>query len=299
MTLPVKVMARGAWKPTATPTTLSDPNAYEYGPRAASGRVWACVGLGTDTIASINVSARNTSSSAWTVPGKLVADPCPVPYVERCLLLFTVGDPAGTRNGVGVSWCTITDPVPKSAGVLIAQTEGGPGNPYGVGQPTVAARPGSPTLLLTTTTVSGVNRIQAHHLHVNALKQQCILGSRVDIAGGDDGASVDAWWLSRDRLALVQSNGSDLVGVRTYHLTPNGSTLIRETGEQDWGNGFYARSATRIPDLIDGAGLDLSDNCQPRKRLGRISIWVATGHGPTPATWMLRKASLPEPASFQ
>jgi hypothetical protein len=224
-------VAVSVWNPIVTATTIGDPTRYEYGPSVITEagsvqRVWCTAGRNTDTLSSIRTDG--TKQEYWVLADRLVADPCAMRYGTYYLLAYTVGDLNGQRNGVGCHWVAVADRSHGAHRMLIEQTPGPPANPYGIGQPAIAAKPFSPTVMLSTTTLSGVNRLQAHYLHVPGPNLDVALGERVPIIGGDDGASVDAWWLSPTRLAMVVSNGTDTLATRTYTLL-NGS-LVRDTG---------------------------------------------------------------------
>jgi hypothetical protein len=291
-----------AWNPVVTPTTIGDDTRYEYSPSIVTEspgvqRVWCTAGRNTDTISS--VLTNGTDKDFWVLPGKLVADPCVLRYGTQYksgwyLVTYTVGDPDGKRNGIGWHWQKVSGKQRSQHRMLIEQTAGSTANAYGLGQPALAARPGSPTIMLHTDTRSGVNRIGAHMLHVSNAGGTVALGDPIEITD-NDGASVEAWWVSQTRLGLVMSNGSNMVATRTYQLV-NGR-LIRETGETQR-NGFYGRTFTQVDNAIDGAGIVRDAANQPiRTPAGELRTWIATGNKANPATWQLRASTLAYPES--
>lgn len=277
--------------------SIGDPTRYEYGPTTSVEihhgspitRLWCCAGRNTDTISSIRLDG--TGAEGWTLPGKLVADPAVMRYGNQFLLLYTVGDLDGTRNGLGYHWIPAESPRVHGGHVmLIAQKYGPVSNPYGIGQPCVAARPYSPTILIYTSTLSGVNRLQAGKLDVG--KGGVSVSYPIPIVGGDDGASVDAFWMSPTRLCVIQSDGNQYLGTRTYTLL--GTKLLRDIGEKSY-DGFWCQTVVKVPNVVDGVGLVKGLDAQPVLDKGRIVVWVSVGDHTSPGTWQLRRVAVPMP----
>lgn len=286
-----------AWNPTVTASKITDGRSYHYGASIVevarnTGRVFCCVGRGSDTISSVLTTGKG--AEGWELPGKLVADPCAVRYGNQLLLAYTVGDLNGERNGVGFHW--MTGPTMSTHGrhdMLLAQSVGHPNSRYGTGQPAIAARPYSPTIIVTTTTVSGVNRLQAHYLDVSGHGGLVRIGQPIQILGGDDGVSVEAIWLSPTRLCMVQPNGANMITTRTYQMV--GGQLIRETCETAR-EGISGRTFTRFDNVIDGAGIVRDAGNQPvYTTAGGYQIWIATGNRSNPGSWALHKTSIAVP----
>jgi hypothetical protein len=287
------------WSPILSADgSYGDPQAYEYGPTGlliADGTLLTeqCVGLGTDTLSFLSMrGGKILGKSSWTMTGKLVADPIMVAFGTHTLLAYTVGDLDGKRNGVGAHWMSRSTGKPVSSTMIVVPQTPAPNHPggYGIGQPAIAAKPYSPTMLFYTTTLSGVNRIGACYLNVSP-GGAVTAGAQVDIIG-DDGVSVDATWLSQTRVALLQSNGKDQLGFRTYTLV-NGQ-LVRDTGETVE-DGFSALTHFRLPNVIDGAGFVRGLNTQPVVSNGKFRVLIATGNKADLGSWKITPALVPAP----
>jgi hypothetical protein len=287
------------WNPTiAADGSYGSPLNYEYGPSGlllSDGTLITeqCVGLGTDTLSFLSMKAgKILNKGSWSAPGFLVADPTIIAYGTHIFMAYTKGNPAGEVNGISGHWISRLNGALVTAPVTLIPQTSAPNDPrnYGIGQPAIAAKPYSPTILVYTTTVSGVNRIGASDLTVIP-GGAVTVGAQIDVIG-DDGASVDAFWLSPTRLAVLQSNGNNQLGFRTYTMT-NGQ-LVRDVGETVEG-GFSARTHFYLPNVIDGAGFVRGLDAQPVVVSGKLRVLAATGDKTNLGSWRITPVLVPQP----
>lgn len=290
------------WRPVVTPDLVADPSVYEYSPEAivepdGVTRLWATVGLGDDTLSTIRLDGEGAASWKLPDPTKLVADPSVLVYGDRYLVAFTVGDKVGvgTNNGISAMWVTESSNHSMIFGqpfTLIPQS-GGHGT-YGIGQPSMAARPGCPTVLLYTDTRDGRNRLRANHLAVPLDLRSggpITIGPELAIPVDDDGASCTAWWDPGGRLhvAIV---GDGRTGIRSFAFHEGAGELLslgRAPG------GFWTSVVVDTPGAIDGAGVLRGRDCQPVVTAGRLEAWQGAGNPADPASWGLHRFTLPAP----
>lgn len=285
--------------PTITPHSADVARCYDYGPSVAGSRMWWCSGLGTDTIVSAPMPGRPGKRGApWHIPGKLVADPCAVSVGHQTLVLHTIGDPDGRRNGIG--WAVWSDPTrpPTRTGVLIAQT----GTGYGIGQPSVAVHPdGSAMLAYRDDGPNGENQLRLANLNVDPVA----LGDGPHLHAGtpefaepEDGASPEAWWHGNTLVIMVSGGG--WCGVRTYEHTDGRWVRQRhlEIGAPVDGGQFWAQSPMGTPGAVDGLGVERDARNQPVVGGGAVHCWQAAGDHTQPGTWALRRFAYALPAGL-
>lgn len=282
------------WRPIVTRDFVGDPDAYEYAPEALLDpdgvvRLFACVGLGDDTISTVRLDGAGMGSWRLPDPSKLVSDPSVTVYGDRLLLLFTVGDKAGgTNNGISGQWCTQNGAAITWGAPFVVLPQAGGAGTYGVGQPTVAARPGCPTLLLHTDTRGGRNRLVARHLEVLAPGGPVTAGPEYAIPVDDDGASCSAWWDAAGLLhVLIVGDGK--TGIRTFRLD---GTTLRSAGRAP--GGFWTSVVADTPGAVDGAGILRGRDAQPVITGGRLEVWQGRA-GPTLGSWGLHRFLMPTP----
>lgn len=289
------------FRPKVTAVLVDTPGAYDYSPSCVDGRLFWCCGLGTDTIVSVNLHAPTGQRPApYVLDGKLVADPAAVRTGTGFLVMHTIGQPDGTRNGIGWFTTDATGAWDGRRGMTIPQSTNL--RTYGNGQPSIAPLPGDRYLLVHRRDGDeGVSMLSARlisSVSLTPVSDELFLlpedGASPEVVGFDGGFLI--------LLVAADQQGKGWAGLRRYDLATVNSRLVRrrsaEVEHPVTGGVFWALpGAVPLSGSVDGAGIVRNATNDPVIHDGRFLFWRGVrGSLTRSADWHLTRSTIPVPA---
>jgi hypothetical protein len=275
------------WFPKFFSNSIDSPGQYDYSPSIAGQYISWTVGVGTDALAGGKIDGT-LKWPLFTIPDKLVADPCLIKVDNVWWRAFTVGEPNGKRNGIGVHKIDVNGKVLSPVRMVIPQSA----NPssYGNGQATLTTLPNGFIMMMFR--VDGdFNRTVILDRSMNYVKD-------VPFFGAEDGPSPDIFWYEGKVWKLVQGGG--LVGLRSFQYVDD--RLVRDVGLESGfpvpeGDGvLWARNVVRFSSPIDGCGVERTESGGIRfVGFRKLAFWNGSGDPTNPGSWLLRKGTITIP----
>ena len=277
-------------KTIITADTVDTKNHYDYSPTLVDGRMfWTC-GLQTDTI----ISYKTKLSDPWHIEGKLVADPSAVRTPGGFLVLHTVGEPDGTRNGIGLFFTDMTGKVLRNKTIIQQKT-----NParYGDGQPSIAAVPGDRYVVFHRTDgPNGESMLGAFELDSRTYR----FLRRLRFDTPEDGASPEIFYFAGSLWMVLVGGaqaGSGFIGLRRYDYDQANGVLRRDRSREIGsllpdGGVFWAIGSKPISNVLDGAAVVRDEHNDPVIKNGKLTYWRGHALNAGPGNWKIVRGFL-------